>query len=137
MVGLLMRLFSFAFHLLLGAVMMAVGFIAWVSNQHTLQIGLLPWTGPALTYLLMGLGLAGIVITLLAARKIVPVLFVFWSLAVLVMLARGYFFSSYNFGQSGVGTALYFLAAALIAFIGSALQARAKRSVARRKPVLA
>lgn len=117
--------------------MLAVGFIAWVSNQHTLQIALLPWNGPALTYLLMGLGLAGIVITLLAAKKIVPVLFVLWSLAVLVMVARGYFFSSYNFGQSGVSTALYFIAAALIAFIGSALQARAKRGVARRQSVLA
>jgi hypothetical protein len=132
-----MRLFSFAFHLFLGVVMMAMGFLAWVSNQHTLQIALLPWTGPTLTYLLMGLGLAGVVITLLAVKRIVPLLFVVWSLAVLVTLARGYFFSSYNFGLSGVGTALCFIAAALIAFVGSALQARPKHAVARRQSVLA
>jgi hypothetical protein len=132
-----MRLFSFAFHFLLGLVMMAIGFVAWASNQHTLEIGVLPWTGPTLTYILMGLGLAGVVLTILAVRRIVPLLFVVWSLAVLVALARGYFFSSYHFGGSGVSMALYFVGAALVAFIGSALQARRKHAVARRQSVLA
>jgi hypothetical protein len=137
MVGLLMRLFSFGFHLFLGLVMTAIGFVAWASNQHTLQLAALPWTGPALTYSLMGLGVAGVVITVLAIRRIMPSLFMVWSLAVLLAFARGYFFSSYNFALSGVSTALYFIAAALLAFIGSVLHARPRHAAARRQSVLA
>jgi len=132
-----MRLFSFAFHFFLGVVMMAVGFVAWASRQHSLQIGFLPWTGETLTYLLLGLGLAAIVLTLLAIKRIVPVLFVLWSLFVLVILVRGYFFSPYNFGLAGVRTQLVFVGAALLAFIGSALQARRKQTAVRRQSVLA
>ena len=138
MIGLIMRIFSFVFHFLLGLVMAAVGFIALISNQHTLQISVLPWTGPTLTYCLFFIGLAAIVITVLAAMRILPLLFVVWSLAVFVMLVRGYFLSSYNFGMTGVSTALYLIGGSLLALIGSALQMRSgDRSVRRRRTVLA
>jgi hypothetical protein len=138
MVGLIMRLFSFVFHFLLGLVMAAIGFVALVSNQHTLRIGVLPWTGSTLTYCLFFLGLAGMAITALAVKRIVPLLFLVWSLAVLVMIVRGYFLSSYNFGMTGVDTALYLTGAAILALIGSALQMRAGYgSVRRRQSVLA
>lgn len=131
MFGLLMRIFSFAFHFLLGFVMMAVGFVAWVSGHDSLQIGFLPWKGAALTYCLLFLGLAGVIITGFAVRRIIPVLFAVWSFAVLAMIVRGYFFSSYNFGFHGVRTAVCFSIAALLAFAGSVLQAWRKPAAAR------
>jgi len=137
MVGLLMRIYSFVFHILLGVVMMAVGFVSVTAGEHNLQIKFLPWQGTTLTYCLLGLGLAGLVITGLAVRRIVPALFAVWSFAVLVMLVRGYFFSSYNFGLGGVRTALLFVAAALLAFAGGAWQALPKRAAARRESALA
>jgi hypothetical protein len=136
MVELLMRIFSLAFHLLLSLAMLAIGFVAWAGGHQTLQIGFLPWTGAALIYCLLLCGLGGLIITLLAARRTVRLLFVLWSLAVVVMLARGYIFSSYNFGLTGVSTALYFMAASLLALIGSARLAWPRHSGARRRSVL-
>jgi hypothetical protein len=132
-----MRIYSFVFHFFLGVVMMAVGFVSVTGGQHNLQIGFLPWQGARLSYCLLGLGFAGLVITALAVRRIVPVLFALWSLAVLVMLVRGYFFSSYSFGLGGVRTALLFVAAALLAFAGGAWQALPKHATARRESALA
>lgn len=137
MVGLLLRIFSFAFHLFLGVVMAAIGFVALVSGQHTLQMGFLPWQGPALTYWLLGGGIASVVITLLAIRGIAPILFVFWSLAVVIMLLRGYFFSAYNFGAGSVSNALYLTAGSLLALAGSAAQMRQGKAVPRRQSVIA
>ncbi len=137
MVELLMRIFSLAFHLFLSLAMLAVGFVAWAGGHQTLQIGFLPWTGATLIYCLLFCGLGGVLVTLLAARRTVPFLFVLWSLAVVVMLVRGYVFSSYNFGLAGVSTALYFVAASLVALIGSARQAWPRHANARRHSVLA
>jgi len=135
-VGLFLRIFSVAFHLFLGVVMAAIGFVAWVSAQHTLQMEFLPWQGPALTYWLLGGGIAGLVITLLAIRRVVPILFVFWSLAVIIMLLRGYFFSSYNFGAGSVSSALCLTAGSVLALAGSAAQMRQGRAVPRRQSVI-
>ncbi len=120
MVGMVMRIYSLAFHVLLGLIMFAIGLVAWVSDQHTLQIGFLPWKGATLTYCLLGAGAAAIAIALLAFQRIVPVLFVLWSLAVAVMLVKGYFFGTYYFGPSGLWYAVGFVAAALVALVGSA-----------------
>ncbi len=143
-----MRVFSFAFHLLLGLVMMAIGFVAWVSSQHTLQIGFLPWQGPALTYWLFFGGLVGVLLTVLAIRRVLPFLFSLWSLAVLAMLVRGVFFSGFNFGaaaytfSAGLGrmagsAAFLLLLAALVAAFGSLLQLRSRPEPLRRRSALA
>jgi hypothetical protein len=118
------RVFSYVFHLLLGAALMALGFVAWSSGRHTLQIGILPWSGRALTMWLFFGGLAGILITVMAVRKVLPFLFTLWSLAVVATLVRGYFFSSYHFTPGDFLPALGFVAAALVALVGSALQVR-------------
>ncbi|MGD0015473.1 MAG: hypothetical protein ABSD56_13795 [Bryobacteraceae bacterium] len=127
MVGLVIRIFSFVFHILLGLAMMAISLVAWTSGQHTLQIGFLPWQGLGLTCLLSGFGLLAVIVTLLAIKRIVPVLFLVWSLAVLVLLVRGYFFSSYTFARGGFLGAVCFVAAALLAVLGSLAQLRQRR----------
>ncbi len=137
MVGMIMRIYSLAFHVFLGLAMLAVGFVAWASDQHTLQIGFLPWNGPTLTYYLLAFGAVALAVSILAFKRILPVLFVLWSLTVVVMLVRGYFLSPYNFGLSGFQTAVYFTLAALVAFVGSALQLRTRKWGRRGQSALA
>lgn len=127
-VGVVLRIFSFLFHILLMAFMLAASILAW-SGGHNLTIEILPWQGAALTWWLLFSGLAGLIIAGLALKGILPVLFVLWNAAVLVLLVRGYFFSSYGFGPGGgsLSTALCFVLAALVAMFGSWLQFRPSR----------
>jgi len=126
--GLILRVFSFLFHFPLIAFLLLASCLAWF-NGHNLTIGALPWQGPALTYMLFFSALAGLVSLGLALIGRVTLLFVVWNLAVLVALARGYFFSSYVFGPAGtsLGMALLLTFGALAALIGSCLQWRAPR----------
>jgi hypothetical protein len=103
-----MRIYSLAFHVFLGFIMIAVGLVSMGGGQHSLKIGFLPWTGATLSYCLLAFGVLGIILAALAFWRILPVLFAVWSLAVVVMLVRGYFLSSYNFELSGFSTAIWF-----------------------------
>ncbi len=127
----ILRAFGLIFHLLLAMFLFAISALAWGTGQHTLQLGMLPWQGSALTMWLFFSGLAGIAITVLAAKRVLPVLFVLWSLAVAVMVVRGYFFSSYSFGGRSIDLALYLTAGSLVALIGSIYQARPQRPAKR------
>ena len=69
-------------------------------------------------------GLAGVLITLMAVCWKLRFLFLLWSLAVAVMLVRGYFFSAYHFTPGGFLPALAFVAAAILALAGSVLALR-------------
>jgi hypothetical protein len=122
-----MRIFSLAFHVLLGFVMFAVGLVSLASGQHSLKIGFLPWSGATLTYCLLASGALAILLAALAYWRILPVLFAVWSLVVVAMLIRGFFLSPYYLGAAGFRTAIWFTLAALVAFVGSALQARSRR----------
>jgi hypothetical protein len=148
MLGLGMRIFSFAFHLLLGLVMMAIAFVAWASSQHTLQIGFLPWQGTALTYWLFFSGLAGVILTFLAIQGILRPLFLLWSLAVLAMLVRGVFFTGFNFGYAAgtipaalgqlvLSTPVLLMIAALLAVVGSLTSLRRRPEPLRRHTAVA
>lgn len=136
-IGLVMKIFSYLFHLALALVMMALAAVAWLSG-HPLNIVLLPWQGSTLTAVLFFGGLTGLVVTVLAIKKILPVLFVLWNVAVFFMLVKSFFFSSYTFGPTtvAISTALYFVLAALVALAGSLFVMRgrvaapAKRSTA-------
>ncbi|HWR51882.1 MAG TPA: hypothetical protein VN428_12285 [Bryobacteraceae bacterium] len=115
-----MKIFSYLFHLALALVMTGLATVAWLSS-HPLNLYLLPWEGDTLTAVMFFGGLAGLIVTWLAVKRILPVLFVLWNVVVLVMLVRGFFFSPYTFGPvtTTISTALYFVLAALLAFAGS------------------
>jgi hypothetical protein len=127
-VGLVLRCFSFLFHLAVVAFVLAASVLAWFGG-HNLTVEVLPWQGAALTYWLFFSGLAGLLIAGLALKRILPELFVLWNVAVLGMLVRGYFFSSYGFGPGGgsLSTALCFVLAALVAAVGSWFHLRGSR----------
>ncbi len=141
LVGAVLRIYSYLFHILLSPFMMGVGGVAWLSGNESLQLGFLPWTGAALNHWLFLGGLAGLLITLLAIARVplFPLLFLLWCAAVLVMLVRGYFFSSYSFAPAGSGFdfALYFSGAALLALIGAVSALRRDPAELRRKTALA
>jgi hypothetical protein len=118
------RLFSYLFHGLLALFLLAISAVALASGQ-TLHLEMLPWQGPSLTYWLFFSALAGLISLILAIRRTWRALFFLWSLAVLVILVRGYFFSHYHFaGPPGFHRALYLTAGALIAALGAWFQLR-------------
>jgi hypothetical protein len=117
-----MRVFSLLFHGLLALFLLAVCAVALSSGQ-SLQLEMLPWQGRELTYWLLFAALVGLVSVVLAIRRTWRALFFLWSLAVLIMMARGFFFSRYHFaGPAEFHQALYLTAGALIAALGAWFQ---------------
>jgi hypothetical protein len=135
--GLLLRSFSFIFQALLIVFMLAASVLAWTSGA-TLDVAILPWTGDALIRWMFFSGLAGALTGLLALKRIVPALFLLWNVAVLVMLVRGFFFTSYGFGLGGgsLANALYMTLGAILAVLGSWFQMRPSRAAMRRQAAL-
>lgn len=131
-ISLLLRLYSYLFELVVSLIALALGIIgAMQSNQLSLEI--LPWTGASLTHWLTGLGLIGLVCTLLAMTGWFRFLFPLWALLVVVMLFRGYVFGSYSFGgPEGFKQALWFFLGAIVAFIGSLTVFRKRREIVRK-----
>src|ERR1035438_7262490 len=62
----------------------------------TLQLGMLPWTGPTLLYTLFFGALLGLVTVILAIKGTWRPLFFVWSLVVTLLLLKGYIFSRYH-----------------------------------------
>ncbi|MGA2133912.1 MAG: hypothetical protein ABSH50_16590 [Bryobacteraceae bacterium] len=119
-----MRVFSYLFHGLLTLFLLALSCMALTSGQ-TLQLGMLPWQGPNLAYWLLGGALLGLVSVILAIGGKWRALFFLWSLAVLAILFRGYFFSHYHFaGPPAFHRALYLTAGAILAAFGAWFQLR-------------
>jgi hypothetical protein len=117
-----MRYFSYLFHFLLALVCIAVSGLALATGMPTLKLGMLPWTGSTLVYVLFFGALAGLLTVVLAIRGRFRFLFLIWSAAVFVLLVKGYILSGYKFGKGEFHTALYLLAASLLAFAGACFQ---------------
>src|SRR5690349_15576928 len=97
----LMRLFSYVFHGLLALFLLAVSLLAC--------------------------SLICLLLFILAMRRVGRPLFFLWSLVVLVMMARGFFFSGYHFaGSPDFRRALYLIAGAILAACGAWFQLRPK-----------
>jgi len=119
-----MRVFSYLFHGLLTLFLLALSVVALSSGQP-LQLEMLPWKGQTLTYWLLGGALVGFTSVILAICRKWRSLFFLWNIAVLLMIARGYFFSHYYFaGPTEFHSALYLTAGALIAVFGAWFQLR-------------
>jgi hypothetical protein len=122
----LMRVFSYLFHGLLTLFLLGISVVALSSGQP-LQLEMLPWQGRTLTWWLLGSALLGLLSVILAICRRWRLLFFLWSLAVLVVMARGFFFSRYYFADPPeFHWALYLTAGALIAAFGAWFQLRRK-----------
>ncbi len=118
----LLRLFSYLFHGLLALFLIAVSGLALASGTPSLELGMLPWTGMTLAWVVLGGSVVGLVIVVLALASKWRLLFFLWSLAVVFLLIRGYIFSGYHFQPGSVSTAVLLTAASLLALAGACFQ---------------
>jgi len=93
----IMRIFSYLYHLVLGLFLLAVGTLAMFGSNTTLAIDVLPWEDPNLTYVIFFGSLIGLLSLFLAVRVKTRILFRLWSLIVFGLLVYGYFFAKYTF----------------------------------------
>lgn len=120
-----MRIYSYLFHAILAFFLFGVSIVALISGRHNVKVALLPWEGKSLTFWMLSLGLLGFVSILLALRGKLRILFVIWSIGVLLVLIKGYIFSGYYFGGfGGFLNAMWFILAAALAAVGSWLRYR-------------
>ena len=119
LLGLILRVYSYVFEFFFSVLLLLLGILD-ASTGNTIELGMLPWKGVELTHWLTGLGVVGVICTVLAVGGWFRYLFPLWALFVFVMLFRGYFLTSYAFsGPAGFREAALLTFAALLAFIGS------------------
>jgi hypothetical protein len=115
----LLRAYSYIFEGLLALFVLALSLLA-LSSGNSLNLKFLPWTGRSLSYWLLVSALAGLLFLLMAMGGKVRALFFLWSLAVFVMLFRGFFLTSYLFsGPVKFKPALCLTLAALFGAVGA------------------
>ena len=113
-----MRIYSYLFHLLLALFLTGISVVALASGTD-LHMAMLPWSKNVATWLLVA-ALFGLISVLLAIKGVARVLFFVWSLAVVLLLLKGFFLSSYTFGsRSSFNSALYLTLAAILACLGA------------------
>jgi hypothetical protein len=101
--------------------MLLMAGVLLASGKQSVNFDLLPLTGRPLIYGLVALALVGAVVLLLAVRHRAQTLYVAWSIVVLALVVRFFFFSSkgYTPGSGDFNAALYVLAAAILAALGA------------------
>lgn len=128
----IVRFLSYLFHTLLALFLFAVSGLAMVTGAKSLHLEMLPWTGATLAYVLFFGSLFGLLTILLALKNTMRPLFFLWSLAVTVLLVKGYFLSGYRFGAGEVKTAFYLVVASIVALFGAWFQMTRKLAGFRR-----
>jgi hypothetical protein len=117
-----MRYFSYLFHTVLALFLLAVSGLALATGSGSLRLGMLPWTGDTLNYVLLGSALFGLLTVILALRGTLRILFLIWSFLVAVMLVKGYVFSGYKFHPNEFKTAVWLIVASILALFGAWFQ---------------
>jgi hypothetical protein len=116
----LLRVFGYLYHGLLALFLLLVSGLALASGARSLHLGVLPWSGATLAWILLAASLFGLITVLLAITRSVSSLFFLWSLVVAAMLLKGYVFSSYRFAPGvGVHTAAYLVLGSWLALLGA------------------
>jgi hypothetical protein len=110
---------SYVFHGLLCLMLIVLSCLAMIAGAQTLQLGMLPWTGSTLLYVLFFGALAGLATVLLAIKGTWRPLFFVWSLVVMLLLVKGYVFSGYHFGPGEYRTAGFLIVGSAIALVGA------------------
>lgn len=132
-IGMIVKIYSYLYHLVLALLLAALATVAFATGLHNLRLEMLPWTGTALSWWLLSLGLAGVLCTALAVKGVLRAAFLVWTVAVLALMIRGFFFSPYRFaGWQGFWMILLLVFGALVAVLGGWLQFRSAPAKARR-----
>lgn len=98
----LLRVFSYLYHALLALFLLAVSVLALASGPGALHLGMLPWKGATLAWILLAGSLVGLAAVVRAIRRTRAGLLFLWSVVVAVVLLKAYVFSAYRFA-TGAG----------------------------------
>ena len=115
----LLRVFSFLYHSALTIFLLAVSGLALSSGSIRLNLKMLPWTGDTLIFVLFFGSLLGLLAMILALGGRMRFLFFLWSVAIAILLTKGYVFSGYGFAHGEVKTAGCLLLGAWLSVIGA------------------
>src|SRR4051794_9488324 len=115
----LLRYFAYLFHFLAALLLILLSGIAITSGVGQLRLGMLPWSGETLNYVLFFGALVGLVTVLLAMKGVLRFLFLIWAFLVFVLLVKGYIFSRYTFQPNEFRIAGFLILASLIAVFGA------------------
>jgi hypothetical protein len=128
--GAVLRLYSYLYHFALSLFLFLIAAVALMDGKNNLALPMLPWEGASLTRWLFGLGLIGLIVTFLALTGIFRYAFPFWCLFVVIMMARGFFMSSfyYSGGADQFRGAVWLFVGALGAFLSSLMLLKPSRS---------
>jgi hypothetical protein len=117
--GFLLRVFSYLFHLTLSLFLLGLGLLSSSAHQPLKLAGLLPFTDENLLRGVFSLAIVGLVSTILAITNIFKYLFPLWTVVVLYLMVKGFIFSTFSFsGADSFKTALWLMGGALLALIG-------------------
>lgn len=115
----IMRYFSYIFHGVLALFSIALSALALGNSTNELHLGMLPWTGDTLAYVLLFGALFGLLTVALAIKGVLRILFLIWSFVVFVLLVKGYILSGYKFAPNEFRIALYLIFGALLSLFGA------------------
>jgi hypothetical protein len=115
----LLRYFSYLFYGLLALFLLAVSGLTLASGGQNLHLGMLPWTGSTLAYVVFFGSILGLIALVMTVRGRLQWLFFLWSLAVAVLLIKGYVLSGYHFAAGEARTAGLLMLASLIGVLGA------------------
>ena len=124
----ILRVYSYLFHLVLCLFLLGVSIVA-MTSPSTLKLSMLPWSGADLTTWLLWGSLAGILSVILAITGVFRFLFPIWALVVLVLMFQGFILKPYTFeGKPDFYNVLLLIGGALLAFLASLTLLGARRS---------
>jgi hypothetical protein len=127
-IGLLLSIFSFAFHAVLSLVMVALAGVSLTSGE-ALRLEQVPGEGATAAYWLLAGFVIGGLSTLFGALGKARLLFLVWTVVVFLVMVRGYIFSAYTFeGMDHFRISVLIMAGAFVAMLGGFAQWRVGRS---------
>jgi hypothetical protein len=118
-IGWLLRVYSYLFHLILSLFLVGISIVA-MSSGKALTLKMLPWEGDQLNHWMLSLGILGIICVFLAVTGLFRWIFPLWTLLVFVLMLRGFFLTSYDFGgEANFKGAAWLTFGAFAAFLSS------------------
>lgn len=98
MVGLILRVYSAVFHLILGGFLLLLGAFCLVTGARDLHMTMLPWfKGPNIMVWVLALGLAAVLCAALALLGKARVLLFAWTIIAFIVMVHGFFIGPHVF----------------------------------------
>jgi len=116
-----LRVYSWIFEALLCVLGIGVSIVSLtVGSSDPVKVDWLPWNESSLPAWLIGLGILGLFLVLLAFMGRLRILLFLFAAGILGLLVKGLFLSTHTFeGPDEMRFALYVVLAALLAFLGA------------------